>query len=87
MNNRRVKKDLNDFLNDPPSNIRVELQDDDLFHWYAYINGPEGSPYSGHKFKLEVKFPTNYPFKAPKVNMLTKSTILILMVQVRYRIY
>ena len=73
MKNRRLTKELKDFQKDPPSNIRVELKDDtDLFHWYAYITGPEDSPYSGYDFKVEVKFPTDYPFKAPKVNMLTK---------------
>ena len=72
MANRRITKELNEFQRAPPSNIRVEPKDDDFYHWYAYITGPEGSPYSGHEFKVKVQFPTDYPFKPPKVSVMTK---------------
>ena len=35
-------------------------------------SGPEGSPFEGGVFKLELFLPEDYPMSAPKVRFITK---------------
>ena len=38
----------------------------------AVIRGPKATPYESGNFKLKIKFPENYPFRAPSICFLTK---------------
>ena len=40
--------------------------------WNITIDGPEGTPFIGGKFVVNLDFTDNYPFKPPKIKFVTK---------------
>jgi len=69
---KRISKELQTMISQPPENVSAGPKGSDLHLWTATIVGPKGTPYEGGLFMLDVEFPIDYPFKAPKVSFVTR---------------
>eukprot|EP00483_Globobulimina_turgida_P005259 UN05269 len=70
--NRRVKKEIQRLRKERLPGIFVSPHPENIRYFDIRIEGPEGSPYQGGTFHLELFLPREYPMKPPKARFLTK---------------
>ena len=57
-------------MQEPVPGISAIPDDDNARYFHVVVAGPEGSPFEGGVFKLELFLPEDYPMSAPKVPCL-----------------
>jgi ubiquitin-conjugating enzyme E2 G2 len=68
---RRLLQEYRALTNNPPEGITAgPVSEDDLLHWEALIQGPEGTPFEGGVFPAELRFPRDYPLAPPTMKFL-----------------
>jgi len=53
---------------EPVEGIAIDLNEDNLFEWKVYIEGPPDTDYAGGIFQMVMKFPQDYPMSPPSVS-------------------
>uniref|UniRef100_A0A7S4JR19 UBC core domain-containing protein n=1 Tax=Odontella aurita TaxID=265563 RepID=A0A7S4JR19_9STRA len=71
MATRRLQKEWASNAKNPLDYCTFNLVGDDIHHWEARLSGPSGTPYAGGTFVVDLDFPAQYPFKAPKIRFVT----------------
>lgn len=71
---RRIAKEIAEIKNDQHSHIIVEPagNGDDLTHLRGQFKGPPDTPYEGGTFVIDIKIPSEYPFRPPVMRFVTK---------------
>lgn len=69
----RLQKELKDILaGSADSGVSAEVVGDDLSHWKGTLKGPEGTPYEGGIFTVDIRLDDDYPYNPPKMKFDTK---------------
>mmetsp|Transcript_23403 Transcript_23403/g.37637 ORF Transcript_23403/g.37637 Transcript_23403/m.37637 type:complete len:205 (-) Transcript_23403:99-713(-) len=70
---KRLEKELQDIRAlSQDSSVTADSVDGDLTHWKGSMTGPEGTPYSGGRFDINIEIPPDYPYNPPKMKFDTK---------------
>lgn len=70
---RRIAKEVADIERDSQSSISVSpLSETDLTHLKGSFPGPPDTPYEGGTYTIDIKIPSDYPFRPPVMKFDTK---------------
>ncbi|EPB87621.1 ubiquitin-conjugating enzyme E2 S [Mucor circinelloides 1006PhL] len=69
---KRIVKELQHLQTSPPEDIQIIVDDENLTEVQAWIRGPDGTPYEGGYFKVNLLMDEGFPDTPPKGYFLTK---------------
>ena len=67
---KRLQNELMQLMMANCPGISAFPENDNLYSWLATITGPQDTPYANLTYRLSLRFPENYPFVPPKVQLL-----------------
>ena len=70
--NQRIIKETQKLKKDPVKGISIEPMEGNPRYFSVVIDGPQGSPYEGGHFKLQLYLPEEDPMVPPKCLFMTK---------------
>eukprot|EP00413_Alexandrium_margalefii_P049576 CAMPEP_0204608350 /NCGR_PEP_ID=MMETSP0661-20131031/60264_1 /ASSEMBLY_ACC=CAM_ASM_000606 /TAXON_ID=109239 /ORGANISM="Alexandrium margalefi, Strain AMGDE01CS-322" /LENGTH=170 /DNA_ID=CAMNT_0051619855 /DNA_START=68 /DNA_END=579 /DNA_ORIENTATION=+ len=69
---KRIEKETQKLHQEPPPGMSALPDKDNYRYFHITMCGPQGTPYEGGIYKLELFLPEGYPMEPPKVRFLTK---------------
>jgi len=67
-----VTRELTELEKNPPEDIKLLLNEEDITDIQAIITGPEQTPYAGGQFRVKLKLGNDFPQSPPQGFFLTK---------------
>lgn len=64
---RRIQKEIQQFKQDPPDHIFINIDETNLTHIEVLFIGPRQTPYSRMFLRFTIDYPPEYPIKPPNV--------------------
>ncbi|KAF9219297.1 hypothetical protein BS17DRAFT_789616, partial [Gyrodon lividus] len=72
MTMKRIHREIADAKKEDLGAITLAPTQDSVYHWKGTLPGPQGSPYDGGVFGVDIHLAPDYPFSAPKVTFSTR---------------
>ncbi|KAJ8456960.1 hypothetical protein ONZ45_g18510 [Pleurotus djamor] len=72
MSIKRIHREIADLKKEDLGDIVITPDEKDVHVWRASLPGPQGSPYEGGVFNVEIRLASDYPFSAPKMVFTTR---------------
>lgn len=69
---KRILKETQSLAVEPPPGIEATPDPENYRYFHIIMIGPDGTPYEGGLYRLELFLPEQYPMEPPKVRFLTK---------------
>ena len=73
---KRIQKEIDEITKTSAElakeGITLVPNESDIKQFYCTIMGPEGTPYAGLKYELDIKIGDSYPMKAPNVKFVNR---------------
>ena len=73
---QRILQELRDLQqgtwNGKAPSVQADMVGADIHHWKGVIYGPEGTPYEGGTFHVDIELPPDYPLKPPLMKIVTR---------------
>ncbi|KAI7826674.1 ubiquitin-conjugating enzyme/RWD-like protein [Kickxella alabastrina] len=70
---KRLSKEYLAIEANPTPFITAKPLESNILEWHYVLRGPPDTPYSGGEYHGRLKFPSDYPYKPPAIQMITPS--------------
>ncbi|OLY78774.1 Ubiquitin-conjugating enzyme E2 6 [Smittium mucronatum] len=70
---RRLSKEYIEIKRNPPPYIIAKPLESNILEWHFCLYGPQGTVYEYGEYHGKLRFPSDYPFKPPSIQMFTPS--------------
>ncbi|KAJ2719685.1 Ubiquitin-conjugating enzyme E2 6 [Coemansia sp. Benny D115] len=70
---KRLSKEYLAIQTTPTPYITAKPLEENILEWHYVLRGPPDTPYAGGEYHGRLKFPADYPYKPPAIQMITPS--------------